>query len=321
MPFDRRTTAAALADLARDNVFVGTSSWKYPGWMGPLYDEQRYLHRGRFSESRFEKNCLAEYAEVFPTVCVDAGYYRFPTARYLGGLAAQVPDEFRFSFKVTDEITVRRFHNLPRHGIRAGQPNANFLNADLFVSAFLRPCEEIRPKVGMLIFEFSQFHRGDYERGRDFIDDLDRFLGRLPAGWQFGVEIRNRGFLRPEYFAVLARHGVAHVFNSWERMPPVGEQMAMEGSRTSPDFAGARFLLRPGRSYRQAVEAFSPYDSVRDPFEQAREDGARLIRELRSRGRRPSYLYINNRLEGNALETIRAMIEAAAGAPPPAAMD
>jgi hypothetical protein len=40
-----------------------------------LYDEARYVYRGRFAESRFEKNCLSEYAEVFKTVGVDAAYY------------------------------------------------------------------------------------------------------------------------------------------------------------------------------------------------------------------------------------------------------
>ena len=34
---------AALDELARNGVFVGTSSWKYPGWCGQLYDDQRYL--------------------------------------------------------------------------------------------------------------------------------------------------------------------------------------------------------------------------------------------------------------------------------------
>ena len=41
---------------------------KYAGWRGMLYDEARYAYRGKFAESRFEKNCLTEYAEVFKTV-------------------------------------------------------------------------------------------------------------------------------------------------------------------------------------------------------------------------------------------------------------
>jgi hypothetical protein len=64
-----------MAQCAAGGVFIGTSSWQYPGWRGMLYDEPRYMYRGKFAESRFEKNCLAEYAEVFRTVCVDAGYF------------------------------------------------------------------------------------------------------------------------------------------------------------------------------------------------------------------------------------------------------
>jgi hypothetical protein len=82
----RRTAAS----LAAKGVFIGTSSWKYSGWCGMLYDRDRYSYRDRFAESRFEKQCLAEYAEVFKTVCVDAAYYRFPEQRYLDGLASQV---------------------------------------------------------------------------------------------------------------------------------------------------------------------------------------------------------------------------------------
>jgi len=45
--------------LAASSVFVGTSSWKYSGWTGQIYDEQRYHYRGKFAETRFERDCLA----------------------------------------------------------------------------------------------------------------------------------------------------------------------------------------------------------------------------------------------------------------------
>ena len=82
MMFDEPTHTALrepLEQLASQAVYVGTSSWKYPGWCGQVYDESRYVTRGKFSEARFERECLAEYAEIFPTVCVDAGYYKFPS--------------------------------------------------------------------------------------------------------------------------------------------------------------------------------------------------------------------------------------------------
>lgn len=101
----------ALDELARSGVFIGTSSWKYPGWCGQLYEEQRYLTRGKFTEAKFERECLTGYAQTFSTVCVDAGYYHFPSEKWIGGLCAQVPDHFRFGFKVTDEITIKKFPN------------------------------------------------------------------------------------------------------------------------------------------------------------------------------------------------------------------
>ena len=92
---------SAVQRLAASNIFVGTSSWKYAGWTGQIYDEQRYHYRGKFAETRFERDCLNEYAEVFKTVCVDAAYYQFPSAKYLSGLVEKVPGDFLFTFKVT----------------------------------------------------------------------------------------------------------------------------------------------------------------------------------------------------------------------------
>jgi hypothetical protein len=96
--FDRQLLAAKVAHLAAQGVYVGTSSWKYPGWCGMLYDRTRYEYRGKFAETRFNRGCLAEYAEVFKTVCVDAAYYTFPSQTYLEGLAIQVPKDFLFGF-------------------------------------------------------------------------------------------------------------------------------------------------------------------------------------------------------------------------------
>ncbi len=164
----------------------------------------------------------------------------------------------------------------------------------------------------MLIFEFSHFHPRDFERGRDFVEALDGFLTALPKGWRYGIEVRNRSLLQPDYFAMLQEHGVAHVFNQWTRMPDVSEQMQVPGSTDSADFCAARFLLRQGRSFEDAVELFSPYDSVKDPFKEAREAIVALIllilEHCESGTGRSLFLYINNRLEGCALETIFAIL-------------
>jgi uncharacterized protein YecE (DUF72 family) len=309
MAFQRDRIKSKAATLADNGVFVGTSSWKYLGWMNQLYTPARYEYRGKVAKSRFERDCLKEYAEVFKTVCVDAAYYDFPRSEYLQKLADAVPDNFRFGFKVTDAITLKKFPNLPRFGIRAGKPNDHFLNAGLFANAFLKPCEPFRKNIGLLMFEFTRFWPSDYEHGRDFISDLDAFLGKLPAGWPYAIELRNKHWLQPDYFQCLARHKVTHVFNSWDAMPPVSEQMALPGSRTNPKLCAARFLLKPGRKYEEAVKTFQPYDKVKEPNPEARAAGKALIAAGKTtEPDRKTFIYVNNRLEGNALETISAMV-------------
>ena len=308
MAFNREQMTKKVAALAAQGVFIGTSSWKYEGWLGQLYTRVRYEYRGKLAKTRFERDCLAEYAEVFKTVCVDAAYYDFPRPERLQKLADVVPSDFKFGFKVTDAITIKKFPNMARFGERAGRLNADFLNADLFASAFLRPCEVIRDKLGVLMFEFSRFWPSDYEHGREFVSDLDGFLGKLPGGWPYAIEMRNKHWLMPDYFGCLARHGMTHVFNSWEAMPPVSEQMAIPGSRTNPKLIAARFLLKPGRKYEEAVKTFQPYDKVKEVNDDARKTGRALIGEGKSMKAGQVLIYVNNRLEGNALETIDAIV-------------
>ena len=71
-------------------------------------------------------------------------------------------------------------------------------------------------------------------------------------------------------------------------------------------------LLKPGRKYEDAVKSFSPYDRIHDPYPEGRAVGAELIREARcSGGATKGFIYVNNRFEGNALETIAAIVDQA----------
>jgi len=299
-----------LRELAAQGVYFGTSSWKYPGWIGLLYERDRYVWRGRFSEKRFEQNCLAEFAQTFPAVSMDGTYYKFYERAALEELAAQVPEHFQFAFKVCHDITIKQFPQLPRFGLRAGKGNPHFLDASLFGDAFLAPFENLRGKVGVLMFEFSRFAPGEFLRGAEFVEALDQFFSKLPRGWPYAVELRNRQWLRPEYFTMLARHGVTHIYNAWTDMPPVAEQMAMPGSETNASLQVARLLLREGRTFEEAVKRFSPYTEIKDINPEARTALVNMIR--RALGRKSgtkSLIYVNNRFEGHSPATINAIVE------------
>jgi uncharacterized protein YecE (DUF72 family) len=303
----RPPLAARLRALAAEGVYLGTSSWKYPGWMGDVYTPERYLTRGRFSRKKFEAGCLAEYAETFPAVCGDFSFYQFPSPDYWRRLFAPAPDTLRFAFKVPEEITVRQWPAHARYGARAGAVNQRFLDAELFARAFLDPLAPYRERVAALIFEFGTFSRNQYDDVRPFAADLDAFLGKLPPGWRYSVEIRNPGFLAPEYFGCLRRHNAAHVFNAWTRMPELPEQIALEAAFTA-DFTLTRALLSHGRTYEQAVRTFEPYQRVQQPDEAARAAMKQLIERAR-RKQQLAFLFVNNRLEGNAPGTIRAVTD------------
>jgi uncharacterized protein YecE (DUF72 family) len=306
--FDREVLATRLSALAERNVYVGTSSWKYSGWLGLVYDRSRYETRTRFSEKRFQEQCLEEFSQFFRTVCVDAGYYRFPDEQFLEKLVSQVPAHFRFSFKVTDTVTLRRFPNLSRFGFMKGRLNPDFLNAELFEKAFLRPLEPFRSQIGVLIFELADFHLADFAGFGDFLDQLGKFFEKLPTGWQYAVELRTIEFFADEYLSLLNAYHVAHVFNQWTRMPDVGEQLIRNGT-VSTDFVVGRFLLRKGRTFKEAIEKFYPYDQVREVNEEARQAARNLIWDVPMKKGRPSFLYLGNRLEGNSPTTIYAVTD------------
>ena len=95
-------------------------------------------------------------------------------------------------------------------------------------------------------------------------------------------------------------------------LAPVKIYGALAGSVTNPDLVAARFLLKPGRKYEQAVKAFEPYDSIKEENPEARAAGRALIAEGQAAGpKRRTFIYVNNRLEGNAISTIAAMLEPA----------
>jgi uncharacterized protein YecE (DUF72 family) len=301
--FDRVGLAKRLRTLAQENIWIGTSSWKYPGWLDQIYTRELYQTRGKVSQKRFEAGCLAEYAETFPIVCGDFSFYHFPSPEYWQKLFTSSPPALKFALKVPEEVTAEVFPKHARYGPRAGLANESYLNADALAALFLEPLEPYRDRISVLIFEFGA--RG--ASPREFAARLEPFLDALPPTFRYAVEVRNREYLQPSYFEMLRTHRTAHVLNAWTKMPPLSEQLAIPDAFPA-DFTVVRALLRQGRAYEDAVQQFTPYDRVRDENPQAREALRAVIRRMRQE-RRAAYIFVNNRLEGNAPETIRAVTE------------
>ncbi|MFN9300766.1 MAG: DUF72 domain-containing protein [Acidobacteriota bacterium] len=294
-----------LRRLAAEGVYIGTSSWKYEGWLGQIFTESRYATRGKFSRKKFEETCIAEYGEVFPIVCGDFAFYQFPSAAFWQKLFSTAAPGLRWAFKVPEEITVCQWPGHARYGARAGLMNENFLNVELFRGAFLDALAPYRERVSAMIFEFGTMSRKVMPGLDAFLPLLNQFLSELPEGWRYSVEIRNPEFLEPDYLACLRSYNVAHVLNAWTRMPEIRRQLEIEGIFTA-DFSVARALLKQGRSYEAAVKSFEPYRTLQDENPSTR-DALKVIIERARRLRQPAYVFVNNRLEGNAPATIDAI--------------
>jgi uncharacterized protein YecE (DUF72 family) len=305
--FDRDGLAERLRRLAAEKIYIGGSSWKYEGWLGQIYSRDRYLHRGRFSRKRFEAECLREYAETFPAVCGDFAFYQFPTEDFWRRLFGQTPPHFRFAFKVPEQITCRVFPAHARYGPQRGKENEAFLDNRMLEEMFLRPLTQYREKTALLIFEFGTFGPKSFTGASEFLDRLDPFLAALPPEFRYAVEIRNPEFLENDYFSCLRSHRVAHVYNAWSRMPELHHQISIPDSTTT-DFLVCRALLRRGRVYERAVEEFQPYTEIKDENREARQSMRVLIGRARE-NREFLFLFVNNRLEGNAPMTILSVVE------------
>lgn len=302
----RSRLAQALKSLAARGILMGGSSWKYPGWIGQIYTESRYFTRGKLSRKKFDAECLAEYAEIFPAVGGDFSFYTFPPPEQWAKIFQAAPG-LQFGLKTPEMVTVKKWPSHARYGSRGGMENDQFLDAGLMTSAFLEPLAPYRSQVGVVMLEFGTFAKSAYADPHAFIEDLDHFLSALPPAFRYAVEIRNPEYLVDDYFACLKANHVAHVFNAWSRMPTLREQMAHEAAFTA-DFVVSRALLRKGRQYEQAVKSFEPYEHVQDPNPEAREALASLGRRAELE-KRIAYLFVNNRLEGNAPETMMAVAE------------
>jgi uncharacterized protein YecE (DUF72 family) len=302
------TETPSLAELERlrtripASVRFGTSTWNYPGWRGLVY-HQDYGPKGAAAQM------LGEYAAfpLFRTVGIDSSFYGPPTEAVLRSYAEHLPAGFPCVSKVWSQLTVHTFTKAQDEE-RAGKINPDFMNPDLFVEEIYEPYRRhFADNTGPFVFEFQTIAKASGLGPQRFADRLDEFFSALPRDAQYAVEIRNEEFLTPMYFAVLREHGVAHVFNSWTRMPPIGHQLDLPNSITG-SFIVARALLRPGRTYNEAVDAFAPYDRIREPNPKLRRDLVRLV-EAAVRTRIPAYLLVNNRTEGSAPLTIAAVAE------------
>lgn len=298
--------AIALGERLPSWIRLGTSSWTFPGWNDIVY-------AGAPSREALLAHGLRAYAAhpLLRTVGIDRSYYGPLTAEDLRAYAADLAGAsgFRPISKVWEEITTVVFPSHARYGKKAGTVNTGFLDVPRFMVDVVAPYQEaFAGHMGPFVLEIPPFPATRAPKLNRILERMDAFLSQVPKHLQLAFEVRNRELLVPDYFALLRRHGAAHVFNFWTAMPTVAEQLRLPGSLTA-DFVVSRLMLPPFTRYQDQKAAFEPFDRIQRPQPEMRADVVALVRAAKAAGAKEAFIVVNNKAEGSSPLTAFALAE------------
>ncbi|MEW6059061.1 MAG: DUF72 domain-containing protein [Actinomycetota bacterium] len=158
-------------------ILVGTSGWQYEDWRGPLYPP-----------GLPKAGWLAYLAERFPTVELNASFYRLPSAGAFRRWQEQTPDGFCMAVKASRFIThVRRLREC----------------RDPLALLWSR-ARELGPRLGPVLFQLPPRFPADPQRLRDFV-------AALPETMRAAFEFRDPSWVCEDVLAILDRAGAAFV--------------------------------------------------------------------------------------------------------------
>ena len=183
-------------------IRIGCSGWNYAHWRNGVFYPPRCPAR----------LWLDYYSRFFDTVEVNSTFYRLPRETAAAGWAAQSPDGFVFSVKMSRYLT----HIKRLTGLDEGIPT------------FM---ERIRPlaaagKLGPILWQLPGTFKRDDER-------LAQALDKLPPG-RHCFEFRHESWFVDEISDLLRSHGVALVIGDDPRRP-------FQTLERTADFAFVRF--------------------------------------------------------------------------------
>ena len=319
-----------LAEKIPRSVFLGTSSWNFPGWRGIVW--------AAMSGTRtLARDGLAAYSRhpVFRTTGIDRAYYRPLTAAQYREFAAQVPGDFRFLVKAPQRVTDYALRD--ERGRAVGR-NPDYLNLDLLMDEFVGPAADgLGEKIGALVLELSPIPRDDISdlskkhaqiaRIAQFCEALPREIlpgdaGSGRASPFFALEMRSRALLTRRYVNSIRRAPVRPVVSLHPSMPSVMRQTEMLRFLDAPDVESGpwrlkgdvviRWSLSAGGTYQGLRRAWQPFDRIREPDVVTREGIVWLLELARQSGVR-AFAVANNKAEGCAPLTMRAIAERLTG--------
>ncbi len=296
-------------------LYLGTSSWSFPGWKGLVWD-------GHYAPETLARHGLAAYAALglFRAVGIDRTYYEPIDVEAFAAYAAQVDDGFRFLVKAPQLVTDAVIRSDTGQG-RAH--NAHHLDSVIATERFVMPAMEgLGQRAGPLVFQFPPMPLEVLTEPARWAERLALFLAGLPravAGRKpiYAVEVRNPELLTPRLMRLLREADVRYIIGLHARMPGVARQVnalrALDGCASEGDYVPSgpvvvRWNLRPGLRYEEARSRYFPFDRLVDEDPQTRQELA-VLAHAALKASQPVWIIANNKAEGSAPLTLLRLCE------------
>ena len=235
----------------KGHIWIGTSNVVVPG------------NKTSFPPAFRSKSRLHYYASIFNSVEINSSFYKIPLQRTYERWRTEVPDDFRFSLKLSKEVT-----------------HAKELKDGLsFIEKFMQSAKGAGDKKGCLLIQFPGKITLDYYEKVETI--LHHIQSNDPQGeWKRAVEFRSNTWYAGETRDLLNEFGATMVLHDIPK------------SRNNEVYGNADFIY---------LRFHGPKGDYRDSYpDQFLKDRAAEIKKWIREGK-DVYVYFNNTI-GSAYE-------------------
>lgn len=236
------------------SLWIGTSGWSYKGWAKTFYPDKT----GKGKEFAF-------YSSQFPTVELNASFYRTPTEKTVKGWNEKSPPGFIFAVKGSRYVThIKRLKDVEES-----------------VPWFCKRMSDLKQHLGPFLWQLPPSFKKDLHR-------LEQFLRILPKEYRHAIEFRHPSWLEDDTFETLSRYEVCHVSVSSMRMPmdftltTDFSYIRFHGLQGGPAHDYTREELQPWAEHMQRVldHGMSVYAYFNNDVNTRAPDNARMLKEM-----------------------------------------
>jgi uncharacterized protein YecE (DUF72 family) len=169
----------------RNRFYCGTSNVELP-----------VPNKAHFPEEFRDKTRLNYYASIFNTVEINSSFYKIPLRRTVEKWAADVPDDFRFTFKMWRGITHTK----------------GLVYDATDIHRFMTSVNGIGIKKGCLLLQFPASIKISYfQKLRQLLDDLYR--DSEIQQWKVAVEFRDKSWYNDTVYQLLEHYHASVVIH------------------------------------------------------------------------------------------------------------